>query len=165
LIGWGQGLVLNDAFSYFVRDEAHADVPAAVVERPDFFPTEVARLRELRQLYEIRDLAAPPPPTLKVDWTRDASAIRDTVHQGRRDASPVICMVAGENIGLLDAELGTDATLFGRADAPGAVLKATPNAIVVQAGQGTVVLRRLVLREQPLPAADVLRALGASQLQ
>jgi hypothetical protein len=163
LIGWGQGPVLNDAFSYFVRDEAHVEIPATVVERPDFFINEVPRLRDLRQLYGIGEKVSPPPstPAPRIVWTRDASAICDAVDE----FGEATCEISGETVTVLSVELGTDGTLFGRAAAPGDVLKVTPHAIVVQSGRGTVVLRQLVFRGLLSPAPDVLRQLGAGQIQ
>jgi SAM-dependent methyltransferase len=160
MVSWGQP-ELNDCFSFFIRDAKPCDAATTVVERPDFFETEVARLSQVRSIYSRH--IEPEPVPLPLNWRLDASTLRELVLTRQRE-TVATATLAGNTVRLIDAELGTDPILLARTEAPGTILKATPHAIVIQTGQGTLVVRRFSYLGWVLPASELVRCFGADHL-
>jgi SAM-dependent methyltransferase len=160
LVSWDQESVLNDCFSYFTRDASPSDAPTRIVERPDFFRTEVQRLREVQSLYSPKGPAA--PVEIPIDWRFDADTIVHVVSTCRQHTMAT-AWLSGQPVRLLDAELGTDPELLARTDLPGTILKAAPRAIVVQTGKGPLVLRQLEHQGTTHLASALTNALGAAR--
>ncbi len=73
----------------------------------------------------------------RVDWTRPAAAIRDTI-RGFNPAPVAFCMLGGENIKLYTARVGHGS------GAPGEVISADPaTGLEVAAGEGSVIITEL----------------------
>lgn len=160
IVSWSQP-EFNDCFSFFVRDAEPRDVATTVVERPDFFQMEVKRLHEVRSLYSSH--LTPEPVAAPMDWRMNASALQDLVRTGQRE-SVATATLGGNTVHMIDAEIGTDPVLLARTDTPGTILKATPHAIVVQTGKGTLVVRRFSYLGEVLPASELVRRFGADRL-
>lgn len=160
VLSWAQEPVLNDCFSYFVRDASPCDTPTHVVERPDFFLTEVPRLFELQTIYARHTEIV--PAAMPIDWSCEAELLQDVILMCQRN-TVATASLAGQTVHLVRAELGTDPALLARTEPPGAILKVTPHAIVVQTGKGTLILRELRHLDEVHPASSLVQALGAAR--
>jgi SAM-dependent methyltransferase len=162
VISWELEPVLNDCFSYFVRDKEPNDSATTIVERPDFFETEVARLHHLRSIYTRR--VASEPVEMPLDWRLDAKTLQNFSVPFERE-TVATATLAGKTVRVLDTEDGTDPVLLARTDPPGTILKSTPRAIVVQTGRGTLVVRRLGYLGAVHQASELVHTLGAARFE
>lgn len=105
-----------------------------------------------------QDLAAgsvfgePTDQDRTIDWSTPSDAVHRIIRASL--VSPgAITRFRGHIVRVLEAERGADVTLAAVDVAPGTVLKVTPHGVVVKAGVGHIVLRRLEVDGQVMPAA------------
>jgi methionyl-tRNA formyltransferase len=103
----------------------------------------------------------PADADYRIDWTRSARDI-DRLIRASTSTPGALVTWRGAHLRIGRAEIGTDRSVACDHAAPGEILKVTPAAVVVKAGEGHVVLRTLRHEGQDVPAALVVGLLSAS---
>lgn len=90
-----------------------------------------------------------------LDWSHPVEDVYRLI-RASLDTPGAITRFRGHVVRVLGAELGTDATLSTVEAPPGTILKVTPGTVIVAAGTGHVVLRRLGVDGQAMAASSVV---------
>ncbi len=87
-----------------------------------------------------------------IDWSAPSEAV-DRLIRACLSSPGAVTRFRGHAVHVLEADLGTDGTLVGIDATPGTILKVTAHGVVVKAGAGHIVLRRLGVDGQTMAAA------------
>jgi methionyl-tRNA formyltransferase len=103
----------------------------------------------------------PADADYRIDWRAPASDIQRLI-RASSSTPGALTACRGVELRVLSGEIGTDVTVPSNHAAPGEILKVTPAAVVVKAGEGHVVLRTLRHEGQQVSASLVVGLLNAT---